>query len=80
GIQDRGPGIPEQFATQVLEPFFQMDPARTGNTKARGFGLGLSIVDEIVRDHGGQLEFENTAPRGLSVRIILPKASPRTSD
>lgn len=72
-IRDRGPGIPEQFTARVLEPFFQMDPARTNSAKARGFGLGLSIVDEIVRDHGGRLEFENTVPCGLSVRIVLPQ-------
>lgn len=72
-IRDHGPGIPEQFTARVLEPFFQMDSARTNSTKARGFGLGLSIVDEIVRDHGGHIEFENTVPRGLSVRIVIPQ-------
>lgn len=73
-IRDCGPGIPEQFAARVLEPFFQVDPARTNGTGTRGFGLGLSIVDEIVRDHGGQIEFENTVPCGLSVRIVIPQA------
>ena len=72
-IRDRGPGIPEQFTASVLEPFFQVDSARTNSTKARGLGLGLSIVDEIVRDHGGHMEFENTVPCGLSVRLVIPQ-------
>ncbi|UIY32726.1 sensor histidine kinase (plasmid) [Neorhizobium galegae] len=53
-MSDNGPGIPKQSRAQVLEPFFKLNAARTdGNA---GFGLGLSIVAEIVQAHRGTLE------------------------
>ncbi|WP_421362374.1 sensor histidine kinase [Agrobacterium rosae] len=64
-IRDAGPGIPAEFKTRILEPFFQIDAARTKNGEQTGFGLGLSIVDEIVRDHGGKIEFDDVRPHGL---------------
>lgn len=72
-VRDIGPGIPELFRQRVLEPFFQIDAARTKKSEQTGFGLGLSIVDEIVRDHGGRLEFDTNEPTGLVVRLVLPK-------
>ncbi|MEO9341010.1 ATP-binding protein [Mesorhizobium sp. SB112] len=71
-IIDNGPGIPQQFRHQVLEPFFKMDAARTRGIDQTGFGLGLSIVDEIVRDHGGSIAFDDNVPQGLKVSIVLP--------
>lgn len=71
-VRDLGPGIPEQFRQRVLEPFFQIDSARTKSNEQIGFGLGLSIVDEIVRDHGGRIEFADNEPHGLIVRMIFP--------
>ncbi len=72
-ILDDGPGIPQQFRHQVLEPFFKMDAARTRGVHQTGFGLGLSIVDEIVRDHGGSIVFDDNVPHGLRVSIVLPR-------
>lgn len=71
-IHDAGPGIPAEFKTRILEPFFQIDAARTKNGEQAGFGLGLSIVDEIVRDHGGKIEFDDVRPHGLCVRMRFP--------
>ncbi|PYE93294.1 signal transduction histidine kinase [Rhizobium sp. PP-F2F-G38] len=73
-VRDIGPGIPELFRQRVLEPFFQVDAARTKKSEQTGFGLGLSIVDEIVRDHGGRVEFDTNKPTGLVVRLVFPKA------
>ncbi|MCX8995703.1 ATP-binding protein [Rhizobiaceae bacterium BDR2-2] len=72
-ILDDGPGIPKPFRHEVLEPFFKMDAARTRGTDQTGFGLGLSIVDEIVRDHGGVIVFDDNVPHGLRVSIVLPR-------
>lgn len=72
-ILDDGPGILPQFRDQVLEPFFKMDAARTHGAHHAGFGLGLSIVAEIVRDHGGTLVLADNMPRGLRASIVLPR-------
>ncbi len=69
-VIDDGPGIPEASRTQVLEPFFKLDAAR--NAPDAGFGLGLSIVAEIVEAHRGKLEFLDRQPHGLIVRMVLP--------
>jgi signal transduction histidine kinase len=74
-VRDTGPGIPELFRQRVLEPFFQVDGARTKKGEQTGFGLGLSIVDEIVRDHGGRIEFDNNIPTGLVVRLVFARAA-----
>lgn len=68
-VMDNGPGIPEEYRSRVLEPFFKMDAAR-GNTDA-GFGLGLSIVTEIIQAHGGKLELLDRRPNGLTATITL---------
>ncbi|MBB4956086.1 signal transduction histidine kinase [Agrobacterium vitis] len=70
-VRDHGPGIPEQFRQRVFEPFFQLNSARTKKDGQAGFGLGLSIVEEIVRDHGGNIEFDNNVPNGLVVRLTF---------
>jgi signal transduction histidine kinase len=69
-VMDDGPGIPEDYRSKVLEPFFKIDAAR-GGTNA-GFGLGLSIVAEIVHAHDGKLTFLDRTPQGLMVRLEIP--------
>ncbi|TCM52560.1 signal transduction histidine kinase [Rhizobium sp. PP-F2F-G48] len=70
-VTDDGPGLPADLRTRVLEPFFKVDTARTSSDRT-GFGLGLSIVDDIVRAHGGHIELMNASPHGLIVHIDLP--------
>lgn len=70
-ISDNGPGLDASLHTQVLKPFFKVDEARTQGANA-GFGLGLSIADEIVKSHGGSLSLGKVLPHGLSVTIALP--------
>ena len=70
-VADDGPGIPSDQRKMVLEPFFKLDASRGGATGA-GFGLGLSIVADIVRAHGGLIELGDNQPRGLVVRLLLP--------
>ncbi len=69
-VADDGPGIPVEHRSRVLEPFYKVDAARGGADV--GFGLGLSIVAEIVQDHRGTLEFFDRHPHGLIVRISIP--------
>lgn len=72
-ISDDGPGIPAPLRDRVFEPFFKADSARNG--KNSGFGLGLSITQEIVKRHGGEIRLQAAEP-GLAVHIMLPTDIP----
>ncbi len=63
-VADTGSGIPEEQINRIFEPFF--------TTKKRGTGLGLMIVQRIVRAHGGRIELESHAGRGTTFRVWLP--------
>jgi signal transduction histidine kinase len=69
-IADDGPGIPAALHDKVFEPFFKADSARTQNDG--GFGLGLSIAQDIVKRHGGDISLLAREPAGLAVRILIP--------
>ncbi|WP_416208105.1 ATP-binding protein [Chelativorans sp. M5D2P16] len=69
-VIDDGPGIPDPNKKRVLKPFFKIDSARSGANA--GFGLGLSIVAEIMQAHGGRLELLDRQPNGLVVRLSFP--------
>lgn len=69
-VTDNGPGIADFYRNKVLEPFFKIDAARGGADA--GFGLGLSIVSEIVQAHQGKLELINCSSGGLIARVKLP--------
>lgn len=69
-IIDDGPGIPAEYRSRVLEPFFKLDTARQDTET--GFGLGLSIVAEIIQAHHGKLVLLDRQPNGLVARVMLP--------
>ncbi len=69
-VADDGPGIPEDLTVKVFEPFFKVDASRTGRA---GFGLGLSIVADIAHSHRGSVTLQSHQPRGLVVRITVPR-------
>ncbi len=66
-VSDDGPGVPDEKLTDVMEPFFRLDSARAG--RPGSVGLGLSIVNDIVRAHGGTFRLFNRKPSGLTARI-----------
>jgi signal transduction histidine kinase len=68
-IADDGPGIPASERNRVLERFTRLDDARARDTG--GVGLGLAIVDDIVRIHEGRLAIADNAP-GTRVTMTLP--------
>jgi signal transduction histidine kinase len=72
-IRDHGPGIPEDKLPHVLEPYYRLDPARGGSV--RNLGLGLSIAQGIVTQHGGHLKLRNAPGGGLEVTLTLPLES-----
>jgi signal transduction histidine kinase len=67
-IADRGPGIPEEQRTRVLERFVRLESSRS----RPGSGLGLSLAAAVARLHGGQLRLEDFAP-GLRVVLTFPR-------
>jgi signal transduction histidine kinase len=68
-IEDDGPGIPEAMLSQVFEPFFRANPARTQAIK--GAGLGLAIAREIIERFGGTIEIRNRPEGGLEQVVRL---------
>ena len=69
-IEDDGPGIPINQYKNVFKPFYRLDKSR--NLNHSGVGLGLSIAEDIVRSHGGNIELNESKYKGLQVRISLP--------
>lgn len=72
-VEDNGPGIPAQAREDAVRPFARLDPARNQD-KGPGVGLGLAIVADIARSHGGSLRLDDSAEMGgLQVDIVLPR-------
>ena len=71
-VEDDGPGIAPGDRTRAVEPFVRLDEAR--NPADGGLGLGLAIVSEVMRSHGGSLRLEqSTALGGLRAVLYLPR-------
>lgn len=69
-VEDDGPGIPPAGRERVLRRFVRLDEAR--DRDAGGAGLGLAIVDELVRAHGGTVEVGESALGGARILLRLP--------
>jgi len=70
-IDDKGPGIPEQELTRVLQPFYRVEGSRSRETG--GTGLGLAITQSIVQTDGGELTLTNRPEGGLRAKVVLPR-------
>ncbi len=67
-VEDDGPGIVEEMAGKIYEPFF--------STKEGGTGLGLALTHQIVRDHGGTIRVASQPGHGARFIVSLPPAGP----
>ncbi len=69
-IDDDGPGIPAGSREDVFRPFFRLDASR--NPATGGVGLGLAIVRDIMRGHGGDATIEESPLGGARAKLRLP--------
>jgi two-component system, OmpR family, sensor histidine kinase RstB len=69
-VDDDGPGVPPSDRTRIFEPFIRLDESRS--RESGGFGLGLAIVDRIVRAHSGSLAVEDAPGGGARFALSWP--------
>ena len=70
-VEDDGPGIPPEAREQAVKPFARLDPARNQN-RGSGVGLGLAIVNDVARAHGGTLRLgQSDRLGGLQADIVI---------
>lgn len=67
-VSDNGPGIPPEVLPKIFQPYFTTKDARQGT------GLGLNIVQRLVREGGGALHVKTEPGRGTAFSVILPAA------
>jgi signal transduction histidine kinase len=68
-VADNGRGVPNAIRATLFEPFVSQG-------KENGTGLGLTVVQKIVQDHGGGVAVERTSPEGTVFRVTLPRPVP----
>ena len=64
-VADNGPGIPESIRQNLFQPFVSAG-------KEKGIGLGLTVVQKIMHNHGGEVRVERTGPEGTVFMLIFP--------
>ena len=67
-VADKGPGLSAQDQARIFERFYRVDPSRQRNSKD-GSGLGLSIVDAVMRAHGGEVTVASELGKGAAFTL-----------
>lgn len=76
-ITDHGIGISKQEVTHIFERFYRVN--KTRSQKTGGSGLGLSIVETVIRKHFGKITVDSELGKGTTFTVILPKRSKKLS-
>ena len=71
-VLDRGPGVPEAERERIFEPFYRREGRREDQDDVRGVGLGLSLVRQIARRHGGDAVCLPREGGGACFQVSLP--------
>ena len=66
---DTGCGMDEEAISKLFNPYF--------TTKTTGHGLGMTIIQAIVRAHGGKIDVESLLNKGTTITVSLPRTSKR---
>lgn len=69
-VEDDGPGIPEAERERVFAPFYRLEGSR--NRETGGSGLGLAVVRNVARAHGGDATLANRPEGGLAAMFVFP--------
>ena len=72
-IADKGPGIPAEDLPHLFEPFYRGKKAQAG--RARGNGLGLALVRQIIEGHGGRIAVKSAKGQGTTFNAHLPASA-----
>lgn len=78
-VHNPGPPIPNELLPSLFDPFRQAPSVRESGTRSSGLGLGLFVVREIARAHGGSVEVHSTREHGTTFRVRLPRDSRRAT-
>lgn len=70
-VKDQGYGIAEVDVKYIFDRFYRVEQSRNKNTNS-GFGLGLSIADQIIKQHGGTITVISSIGKGSEFTISLP--------
>ena len=70
-IEDDGCGIASEYQAKIFDKFFRVPKGDIHNVK--GYGLGLSYVASIVKQHGGRIEVQSVLEKGSTFSVFLPK-------
>ena len=70
-IQDDGCGIAPEYQDKIFDKFFRVPTGDVHNVK--GYGLGLSYVASVVKQHGGRIKVESVLEKGSTFSVFIPK-------
>jgi signal transduction histidine kinase len=77
-VSDAGPGIPRAEQAKIFRPFYRM--GREEERTAQGTGLGLALVAEIMRAHGGSATVSSRPGTGATFKLVFPQDRIRPHD
>ena len=70
-VSDQGPGLSAEDQARIFERFYRADPSRVRNG-GEGSGLGLSIVDAVMKAHGGSVTVTSEPGKGATFTLFFP--------
>jgi signal transduction histidine kinase len=77
-VVDEGPGVPQELLAPLFDEGTAASRRESEEAEGEGFGLGLKVVREFVRLHGGRFWIEPNTPHGAQFCFSLPQAQPRS--
>jgi signal transduction histidine kinase len=72
-VSDTGIGIAKKDLYYIFQPFYRADTSRSRGVSGGTSGLGLAIVNEIVRSHQGKISVRSALNRGTTFEVCFPR-------